>query len=510
MVIILFFSLISISSHLASQEDLGKIALDGYNELRQGNHDEAHKLFKETLILASKSSWPTYNYKKINKVLPKFIEEHRYDWQGTRNQKILGLMQVYNSVKHNFAGFGIIAELNWDELVIEYIPEVIEAKSMEEYYKLLRKLIASLNDNHTYIVTPESIQEKIDRPPISIEFIENKFIITQVDTLKEIMSQNIYPGLEIKEVEGVLAKEFFVENILPYMPLSKVQRERLYSTSNLLSGEINSKVKIVTVDLNGKEREAVLTRNAKIYKKEEELPVVQVEELEPGIVYFNFMAFKPWDTAVQKFEQEFNKLDLSKIKGVVLDVRYNRGGNSVVGDVIVSHIIDKPVKAWLFKARKNGFLKVAHPFVQLAVRIMSIGKEWFEWAHKIKPCSGKRYSGAVAVLISRYTGSAAEDFVAAIRESKRAVIIGETTSGGTGNGLLSILPGYGKLRVCVNIGAYINGDIWQGIGIEPDIEVPRTVEDVYRRHDSVLAKGLEALEELQQPLREERSNSHEY
>lgn len=499
MVIIVFFSLISTSSRIYpdSQEDLGKIALEGYTKLKQSNYEEAHELFKKVLDLDSKCKWPVYNYQKIKKVLPKCIEEHKYDWQDSNKQKILGLMQVYNSVKHYFAGFEIVPDMDWDELIIEYIPKMIEAKSIEEYYKFLQELIANLNDNHTRIILPDTLQEKIDRPPISIEYIENKYIITEVKNTPEIKEENIYPGLEIKKVEEVLTREFFEENRLPYMALSKIQRERLYKTSNLLSGKKNTKVRITVVDLNGKEREVELTRNSKIYKKEEELPKVEVKELESGIVYFNFRAFWPLDTVVQKFEQEFNKLDLSKIKGIIFDVRYNRGGNSAVGDVIVSHIIDKPVKAWLFKARKKGFLKIRHPLERLIVRILSLNKEWFEHTHKIKPCSGnKRYLGPITVLISRYTGSAAEDFVAAIGESKRAKIIGETTSGGTGNGLFSILPGYGKLRVCVNVGAFTNGDIWQGKGIEPDIEVSRNVEDIHIGYDTVLAKGVEVLKEL--------------
>ena len=102
----------------------------------------------------------------------------------------------------------------------------------------------------------------------------------------------------------------------------------------------------------------------------------------------------------------------------------------------------------------------------------------------------------MVVLISRYTGSAAEQFVVAIRETKRAKIIGETTSGGTGDGVFTILPGYGKFKVCIGMGAYINGDVWQGTGIEPDIAVSRKVEDIYKGYDSVLDKGLEVLNEL--------------
>lgn len=500
-VIIIFFSLISVSSEIyaSSKKDLVRITLNGYNSLRQDNYDEAHELFKKALGLAYRLNWPMYSHKRINKILPKCIEKHEYDWQNSDEQKILGLMQVYNSVKHYFGGFEIVPDLNWDELVIEFIPKVIEAKNIEEYYKLLLKLIANLNDNHTWIVLPYSIREKIDRPPVFIEYIEDKFVITKVKDTPEIKKQNIYAGLEIKKVNGILVREFFIKNKLPYMTLSKIQRERLYETYNLLSGERNTRVKVTVVDRSGKEREVVLVRNSKMYKKNEELPIVQVKELEPGIIYFNFKAFWPAKKVIQKFEQEFNKLDLSKIKGMIFDVRENSGGSHKTGDVIISHIIDNPFKAWFFKMKVKGPIDViSNPFLRFGAKTISwlFKIEWYKSYNKIKPCSGKRFFGPVVVLISRYTGSAAEQFVVAIRESKRAKIIGETTSGGTGDGVFTILPGYGKFKVCIGMGAYINGDVWQGTGIEPDIAVSRKVEDIYKGYDSVLAKGLEVLNEL--------------
>jgi len=474
---------------------LVKTALQGYDNLRQGNYEKAHRLFKRTLNLACECKWPQYNYQGLNKALSKWIKQHKYDWQGTSEQKILGLMQIYNSVKYYFAGFGVTTSLDWHELVIKYIPEIIQTSSLDEYYKSLQKLIANLNDTHTRIALPDTLRKKIYRPPVLIEFLENEFVITKVKNTDEIKKQNIYPGLRIKKVDMVPVKKFFTENKLPYMPLSKVGREKLYGTSNLLSGKKNSKVRIIVEDLNGKERNVTLTRDTELYGKREKLPEIEVKELEPGFVYFNFRSFWPANTIIKKFEEEFNKLDLSKIKGIILDVRENRGGNSKVGSVIISHLINKPVNVGLFKLRVKSLTKVApRAWMRLAAKIaMLSGKKWYESNGKIKPSSGKRYSGPVVVLTSRYTASAAEDFVAAVKESNRAKIVGETTSGGTGNGLFSILPGYGTLRVCVNIGYFANGKPWQGKGIDPDISVLRKIKDVYKGYDPVLAKGLEIL-----------------
>lgn len=503
LILIISFLLITFSSCItnslispASQEELTQTALDGYTELKQGNHRKADSLFKQALDLVSDYDLPVFNSKGVNEALPKWIQEHKYDWDDSNEQKILGLMQVYYSVKNQFGGFELTPQLNWDSLVIDYMPRVIEAGNIEDYYKLLLRLISSLNDNHTWLRLPSSLEERIDRPPISIEYVVNKFIITQAQNTEENLGQDIFPGLEIEKVEGVLAREYFVRNKLPYMSLSRTQKERFYETNNLLSGEINTEVGITVLDSGSQERDVTLTRNTKTLHRDENLSLVQVRELDLGIVHFNFTAFWPLDTVVQKFEQEFDKLDTTKVKGLIFDVRYNEGGNYRAGDAIISRIIEKSFDAWIVKVRTDGAVEtIFNPFLRSCARIGNslFGKEWHESDNTISPSSGKRYLGPVVILISRYTGSAAEQFVAAARESKRAVLIGETTSGGTGDGVFSILPGYGKLKVCIGMGAYINGNIWQGKGIEPDIEVTRTIEDVRRGNDPVLVKAIEVL-----------------
>lgn len=480
----------------ALQEKLSRVALDGYTELKQGNHQKADSLFMRVLNLASDYDWPVFNSKGINETMPKWIQEHKYDWQGSNAQKIMGLMQVYCSVKNYFGGFELSPQLNWDSLVINCIPKVIEVENIEEYYRLLLRLIANLNDNHTWLRPPSSLEERIDKPPITIEYIANKFLITEVQNTEENRREDIYPGLEIKKVEGVLARDYFMENKLPYISLSRTQRERFYETSNLLSGNRNSKVEITVIDSSGKEREVTLTRNAKIQNKNENLALVQTKEIDSEIVYFNFTAFWPIDSVVEKFEQEFDRFDMTKVKGLILDVRYNEGGNSRCGDVIISHLIENSFDAWSFKARTKGIIEViSDSFIQFFARTINslLRKEWYYSNNTISPSSGKRYLGPVVVLISRYTGSAAEQFVVAARESKRAILIGEITSGGTGDGVFSILPDYGKLKVCVGLGSYMDGKIWQGKGIEPDIEISRTVEDIRNGYDPVLAKAIEVL-----------------
>lgn len=422
---------------------------------------------------------------RFHEVVDRAIEE-TYKWRGTPQEKIWGLMQVYTEVKYNFVNFENVPGLDWEGLIKEWIPKVMRAKDKYEYYKLLQKLIANLRDNHTHIRLPDDLRVELDVPPIEVKVIENKFIITRVGDTEEMKRNNIYPGLEIKEVDGVPVRNYFEENRLPYLALSQTQRERLASVFSLLKGKKDSSVELTLVDLTGGEKKVTITRNSSLGKGVRFLwsswitsPQIELKEVDEGIFYFNLRSFAS-DTTAILFEEEMAKLDLKEVKGIILDIRYNGGGNSLVGDRIISHLIEKPIETGrVYKAREYRPL----------YRLRGIEQDWYEVETSLSPSVDEHYLGPLVVLISRYTGSAAEDFLVPLKYNKRALLLGETTAGGTGNGLNTILPGGGMLRVCINTDKYV------GCGISPDIEVHLTQDDIYKGYDRILARAIEVITE---------------
>jgi C-terminal processing protease CtpA/Prc len=447
------------------------------------------------LDLALKRHCPTYTYKELVEIRNRSISHKANEWQGTEEQKLLGLLQVYSQVQQYYAGFELHPELNWKNLIIQSINPILEINTIEEYYRQLQKIVAKLEDNHSLIMEPKSMREKYDRPPIAIEFIENKFIIVDTEEYTGYSQQVIRPGLEIKKVEGNPTLEFFQQHKLPYLSLSTIERERYYDVDNLLEGESTIPVTITLCNPQGEESELTLPRDSKLYKTE--LPLVEMKEINSGIIYFNFRAFWPLKVVRKEFEDKFDQLDLDRLKGLIFDVRDNSGGNSQIGYSIIARLIDKPIKAGCAKIRVRGAVRArtSNPFLLLVGHLYTLFEEWHIANIKIKPSSKSRFLGPVVVLTSRHTGSAAEQFVSALKENKVAVIIGETTKGGTGDGVYSLLPGNGILRVNVAIGAYLNGEAWQGEGIEPVIKVSKNIEDILEGYDSILEKALEILRE---------------
>jgi len=99
----------------------------------------------------------------------------------------------------------------------------------------------------------------------------------------------------------------------------------------------------------------------------------------------------------------------------------------------------------------------------------------------------------MVVLSNHNTGSAAEDFLVVLDNIKRATIVGSASYGSTGQPIIYDLPGGGKFRICTRWNLYPNGKEFINIGVQPDIHVELSIDDLKNGYDSVFAKGIDFL-----------------
>jgi len=99
----------------------------------------------------------------------------------------------------------------------------------------------------------------------------------------------------------------------------------------------------------------------------------------------------------------------------------------------------------------------------------------------------------VVVLVDRNTGSSAEALAGALKESKRAVIVGEPTYGKAGIQFPRLLPDGTTLLVAVAESANLTGEPYSGTGIQPDVRVDRAMPASSEAEDAAIAKAKEIL-----------------
>jgi C-terminal processing protease CtpA/Prc len=249
-------------------------------------------------------------------------------------------------------------------------------------------------------------------------------------------------------------------------------------------------VKLKLKGLDGYIKNVELTRNSKMksgenfnYQIYDFHPLVERKTIDDDIIYYKLSTFG-FEQIVEDFNKELDQLDLDEIKGMILDIRHNIGGDSDYAFKILSRLIDKPVEAAKWKTRK--YLP--------AFRSWGRPEEWHEDSMGIvQPSPGKRYSGPLIILTGHTTVSAAEDFLVPLKFSKRAKIVGDRTAGSTGNPITLQLPGGYIFRVCAKRDTFPDGAEFVGTGIEPDIKVEISQKDICENRDRALEKAVDMI-----------------
>ena len=101
------------------------------------------------------------------------------------------------------------------------------------------------------------------------------------------------------------------------------------------------------------------------------------------------------------------------------------------------------------------------------------------------------YTGPLFVLVDDGCASACEDFVMPLRFNDRATVIGQRTSGSTGQPYLHDFGDEMSFRVSTKRTYFPDGSQFEGVGIEPHIEVVPTPDDLKAGRDPVLERARE-------------------
>lgn len=172
--------------------------------------------------------------------------------------------------------------------------------------------------------------------------------------------------------------------------------------------------------------------------------------------------FKSTARDVRKVLYEFR--DQGGVDGIVIDLRFNGGG-------ALSEAIEV-----------SGLFVDEGPVVQ--VKQMDGERK----IHRdVEP--GAVYSGPLVVVCNRLSASASEIFAGVIKDYKRGIIIGDTTTHGKGtvqnvmpvsNQMFSFLRGQdlGALKLTINQFYRVNGDSTQNRGVRSDIVLPSLIDNM--------------------------------
>ncbi len=402
-----------------------------------------------------------------------------YKEELTVQERIAGLSRFWAEARQYFVHSDHVPDLAWDRAYMETLPQVIAAKSTAEYYRVMMRFAARLEDGHTDVYPPRELFPLFySRPPIRTAKIGEKVLVLDVPSPS--LAKHVHPGDEIIAIDGVRVLEFGRRNVMPMESSSTPQDAEVRAFSyHLLAGDAKQPVRLTLESADGTRREESVARSG--YEDVRHPEPFEFRMLPNGIAYLALDHFES-DAGDKAFEKALP--GIRKAKGLVLDVRRNGGGSTYFGLMILSHLTTQPIPVERSLMRADLAFSRNVPWIR-----------WAPWPGAGRPFvrEAEQYDGPVAVLVGPQTFSAAEDFLVSFDSIQRGVMVGTRTGGSTGQPMTFGLPGGGLARICVKRDTYPDGREFVGRGIMPQVLVQPTVEDVRAGRDPVLESAAQIL-----------------
>lgn len=427
------------------------------------------------------------------------------------SEKVYGLSRFWQEVNYNFVYLNSIDRGKWDSTYIALIDEVQQTSNDYEYYRLLKRFCATLNDGHTSIDFPQEIKSKLmvtmfGDVRLFVENIDHKAIITRINPSQK---KAIPPGSEIVEVNGISTRDYMKKYVMPYISSSTSHILEDLATKNLLEGLKGDsyKLKIKRPDQSLYEvtvTHAECTETALFPTVNNQYNLLEFKWLENKTGYLALNSFQ--DVVIDSlFEARLPEIRTAK--SLIIDLRKNDGGNGQYGFDILKYLIPDQVvygaksrtrqtlstyKAW------GEMVTVADTAVDPDYKIAYLNfTDDYYFDFPFNPKNAETTTPKIVVptvvLIGHKTESAAEDFLIYANGQKHITKVGTPTAGSTGQPYYFLLPGGAQARVCTKQDTYPDGKIFVGVGIVPDVYVERTVSDYLKGKDSELEKALDLL-----------------
>ncbi|MDB9746464.1 S41 family peptidase [Candidatus Pelagibacter sp.] len=350
-----------------------------------------------------------------------------------------------------FTNFSISAETNiykkidlfgevLEKINEEYVDEINQSESMDS---AINGLLQSLDPYSSYM-TPEIFNEMQTETSgefggLGIEVSMESGVVKVISPIDDTPASRA----------GIKAGDYIVK-----IENTQVQGKTLSEAVDLMRGLVGSSIEL-TVRRRGKKK--ALTFN--ITREIIEIQSVKTDLLEKNIGYIRLTSFNE-----NSSEQIKNKIkDLEKnqdVKAYILDLRNNPGG-------LLSQAI-----------RISDFFLDNGEIVSTKSRKVSENRKWF--AKKGDLTNGK----TLVVLINYGSASASEIVAGALKDHKRAIILGENSYGK--GSVQSIIPLKNKGAIRLTVAKYYlpSGKSISEVGVSPDIEINEEGEEFKIKSDS--------------------------
>ncbi len=246
---------------------------------------------------------------------------------------------------------------------------------------------------------------------------------------------------------------------------TQVQGKSLSEAVDLMRGPVGSSIEL-TIRRRGEKKALIVEVTREIIQ----IKSVKADLLDKNIGYLRLTSFN--ENSAKQIEKEIKKLENNNdLKAYILDLRNNPGGLLSQAITISDFFLE------------NGEI------VSTKSRKSSENRKWF--AKKGDITNGK----TLIVMINYGSASASEIVAGALKDHKRAILLGENTYGK--GSVQSIIPLKNKGAIRLTVAKYYlpSGKSISEVGVSPDIEIVEKLDNfkIKTETDNQLSYALKLL-----------------
>ena len=345
---------------------------------------------------------------------------------------LIFIQKVNSSEKDIYKKIDLFGEV-LEKINKEYVDEIDQSESMDS---AINGLLQSLDPYSAYM-SPESLNEMQTETSgefggLGIEVSMESGVVKVISPIDDTPASRA----------GIKAGDYIVK-----INNTQVQGKSLSEAVDLMRGEVGSEIEL-TIRRRGEKK--ALTFN--IIREIIQIQSVKADLIEKSIGYIRLTSFN--ENSGKQIEKKLKEFEKNKdVDSYILDLRNNPGG-----------LLSQAIKI-------SDFFLDDGEIVSTKSRKPSENRKWF--AKEGDLTNGK----TLVVLINYGSASASEIVAGALKDHKRAILLGENSYGK--GSVQSIIPlrNDGAIRLTVAKYYLPSGKSISEVGVSPDIEISEETED---------------------------------
>ncbi len=375
-------------------------------------------------------------------------------------RRVVALARLWNFV-HYFYPYKNLLDTPWDDVLAEFLPQFLSARTEKEYTAAILHLRTRLHDTHTIVNSRGALSFfGTYYLPVSLAFVEDKVIAKESYPQFGIHRGDILVSVDGERVDSIMQRRSY------YLGSANESIKNQILAGYLLRYTDSSSVTLELLNQEGKRyRSFVPCSNRNVYTPSvvPPKPMIQVVDSPEKLLYIDF-------TRITQ-QQIFPTIDtMMNYRGVVFDMR---GYPEWVLYGMMSRLADP-----------TPFVFIRSPNYHLpgyaSEYILSCGLQ-------------RKYMGKVVVLVNEQTISRAEFTVMALQTIPGMKTVGSQTAGTDGDVRKMGLPGGITIMLTCKGVYYPDKTPTQRKGVRIDVEAHPTIAGIRAGRDEVLEKGVEVL-----------------